>query len=711
MQIKSTARVTAGAYHPLGATITPTGVNFALYSKNATAVTLLLFDARGDAVPARSIPLENRTRHVWHAHVDGVRPGQLYGYKVDGPYDPRAGHRFNRHKLLVDPYAHALAGAFHGDPRLHLGWDAGSAFKDLSFSDLDNTGFAAKCVVVDDAFDWRGDVRPDIPFEDLIIYEAHVKGMTAHPSSGARFPGTYLGLIDKVPYLKDLGINAVELLPVHAHHTHEALSSRGLVNYWGYNTIGFFAPDARYAAGREAGAEVREFKELVRALHAAGIEVILDVVYNHTAEGDHLGPTLSFRGLDNAVYYQLRRDDPRSYVDFTGCGNTLDFDSPAVVKLVMDSLRYWVETMHVDGFRFDLASVLGRARGRFDQISSFFMAVHQDPIISRVKPIAEPWDIARDSYQVGNFPVDWSEWNGKYRDAVRRFAKSDHGLAPEMAYRLTGSSDLYGDDGRTPYNSVNFVTCHDGFTLHDLTAYCRKHNEANGEDNRDGNDDNASWNWGVEGETDDPKILAERRKVAANMMAMLLVSQGVPMILSGDEFLRTQGGNNNAYCQDNEISWIDWRLLDRNRGFFELTQNLVALRKRHPVLRKRAFFSGADRNLDGITDIAWFDENLGAPDWPNPEVRSLAFRMQGCEVSGDAAPGADPRDLYVIVNCHWNLKMFYLPPPSQGFVWWRAVDTSLGDGEDALPEGREVRLDPQTHYLVNGRSVVILVGK
>jgi isoamylase len=711
MQIRSSSMVTAGTYHPLGATVTPTGVNFALYSKNATAVTLCLFDTRGDAAPSRVVPLEHRTKHVWHAHVEGLKPGQLYGYRVDGPYEPRQGHRFNRNKLLVDPYARALAGTFHGDAGLHLGYDPGSAFKDLSFGERDNAGFAAKCVVVDDAFDWRGDVRPDIPFEDLVIYEAHVKGMTAHPSSGARHPGTYLGLVDKVPYLKDLGINAVELLPVHAHHTSEFLSSRGLVNYWGYNTIGFFAPDARYAAGREAGCEVREFKELVRALHAAGIEVILDVVYNHTAEGDHLGPTLGFRGIDNAVYYQLRRDDPRSYVDFTGCGNTLDFDAPAVIKLVMDSLRYWVDVMHVDGFRFDLASVLGRARGRFDQISAFFMAVHQDPLISRVKPIAEPWDIARDSYQVGNFPVDWSEWNGRFRDAVRRFAKSDPGLAPEMAYRLTGSSDLYGDDGRTPYNSVNFVTCHDGFTLHDLTTYSRKRNEANGEDNRDGNDDNASWNWGVEGETQDPQIAAERRKVAKNMLAMLLVSQGVPMILGGDEFLRTQGGNNNAYCQDNEISWVDWRLLERNRGFFEMTRNLIALRRRHAVLRKRSFFSGADRNKDGIADIDWFDENLGAPDWPNPDVRSLAFRMQGCEVTQGAQPGPEHQDLYVIVNSHWNLKMFYLPPASHGFLWHRAVDTSLGQGQDALSEGREVRLEPQTHYLVNGRSVVILVGR
>jgi isoamylase len=693
--------VTPGCYYPLGASLTKTGVNFALYSRHATQVALALFDGPGDDRPSRVIAVENRTRFVWHCHVDGLGGGQLYGYRVDGPSAPSLGHRFNRNKLLMDPYAHAFYGAFCGDAKLHLGG-----------TPADNAGFAARSVVVDDAFDWGDDAPPAIPLPEMIIYEAHVKGLTAHPSSLAVSPGTYLGAIEKIPHLERFGVNAIELLPVHEHHTEERLTALGLSNFWGYNTVGFFAPDQRFAADRSPGAAVDEFKRMVKAFHAAGVEVILDVVYNHTGEGGEGGPTLCFRGIDNATYYHLDRDDRRRYVDYSGCGNTLNLDEPAVLKMVMDSLRYWVEVMHVDGFRFDLASALGRERGRFDQICGFFMAVHQDPVISRVKLIAEPWDIAGDSYQVGNFPLEWSEWNGRYRDSVRRFVKGDPGLVPELATRLAGSADLYNDDGRTPYSSINFVTCHDGFTLFDLVSYAQKHNEANREENRDGNPNNDSCNWGVEGPTIDPDVVRLRQRAARNLLTVLMVSQGVPMILGGDEMLRTQRGNNNAYCQDNATSWIDWALLETNRGFAEFCRKLIALRRSHPVLRGRSFLSGADRNADGILDVQWFDDRLAEPRWSDPEIRHLAFRLQGCERAiENGAPSGDCTDLYVILNEERDARAFALPKPSAGFAWYRAVDTSLDPPDDAAEAGREIRLDPQDGYHVNARSSVILIGR
>jgi len=693
--------VTPGNYYPLGASLTRTGVNFALYSRHATQVALALFDGPHDDRPSRAIAVENRTRFVWHCHVEGIGAGQLYGYRVDGPTAPELGHRFNRHKLLLDPYARAFCGSFRGDPRLHLGCEP-----------VDNAAVAARCVVIDDAFDWGDDAPPAIPLEDLIIYETHVKGLTAHASSLAVSPGTYLGAIEKIPHLRRLGVNAIELLPVHEHHSEERLTALGLTNYWGYNTVGFFAPDQRYAAGSAPGSAVFELKQMVKAFHAAGIEVILDVVYNHTGEGGECGPTLCFRGIDNAVYYHLDRDDRRRYVDYSGCGNTLNLDEPAVLRMVMDSLRYWVEAMHVDGFRFDLASALGRERGRFDQICGFFMAAHQDPVISRVKLIAEPWDIAGDSYQVGNFPLEWSEWNGRYRDCVRRFVKGDPGTVPELATRLSGSADLYSDDGRTPYSSINFVTCHDGFTLLDLVSYAEKHNEANREENRDGNPNNDSCNWGIEGPTDDADVQRLRQQAARNLLTVLMVSQGVPMILSGDEMLRSQGGNNNAYCQDNAAIWIDWTLLEKNRGFAEFCRKLIALRRSHPALRGRSFLSGADRNADGILDVQWFDAALREPAWHDPGLRHLAFRLQGCEQAIEAgAPPCDSTDLYVILNEEKEARAFALPRPSAGFAWYRAVDTSLPPPDDAAEPGAEIRLDPQDTYYVNARSAVILVGR
>ncbi|MCK9463641.1 MAG: glycogen debranching protein GlgX [Proteobacteria bacterium] len=693
--------VTPGAYYPLGATVTRTGVNFALFSRHATRVELELFHRPGDDRPSRTIAVENRTRFVWHCHVQGLRPGQAYGYRVDGPDRPELGHRFNRHKLLMDPYARAFSGSFYGDGRLHLGSEP-----------VDNAAFAARSLVVDDAFDWGDDAPPAIPLPETVIYEAHVKGLTAHPSAGADKPGTYLGAIEKIPHLLRLGVNAIELLPVHEHHAEERLTALGLTNYWGYNTVGFFAPDQRYAASRKPGAAVAEFKRMVQAFHAAGIEVILDVVYNHTGEGGEGGPTLCFRGIDNAVYYHLDRDDRRRYVDFSGCGNTLNLDEPAVLKVVMDSLRYWVEAMHVDGFRFDLASALGRERGRFDHICGFFMAVHQDPVISRVKLIAEPWDIAGDSYQVGNFPLEWSEWNGRYRDCTRRFWRGDPGLVPELATRLAGSADLYSDDGRTPYSSINFVTCHDGFTLNDLVSYAHKHNEANLEENRDGNPNNDSCNWGFEGPTDDPDVLRPRGQAARNLFAALMLSHGVPMILGGDEMLRTQGGNNNAYCQDNATSWIDWTLLEKNSGFFAFCRKLMALRRSHPALRGLSFLSGADRNADGILDVQWFDERLREPSWFDRELRHLAFRLQGCERAIEAGmPAGGSCDLYVAMNASAGARAFALPKPSAGFEWYRAVDTSLGAPDDAAEPGEEIRLDRQDGYHVNAQSTVILVGR
>lgn len=695
----------AGSPYPLGATLTPAGVNFALFSRNATAVTLCLFDAADAATPSAEIGLAERTRFVWHGHVPGLRAGQLYGYRVDGPYEPCAGHRFNRHKLLIDPYAKAVTGKHDWSRADHLAYDRNAADADMCFAAADNAAGAPKCVVVGDAFDWGDDRPPNIAPRDLVIYEVHVKGFTAHPSAGVKHPGSYPGFAAKIPFLQSLGVNAVELLPVHECYIDNFLLDRGLTNYWGYNTIGFFAPDSRFAAGREPGAAVAEFKSLVKALHAAGIEVILDVVFNHTGEGNHLGPTLCFRGLDNASYYHLVPGNRRYYMDFTGCGNTFNFDEPQVIKLVMDSLRYWLEVMHVDGFRFDLASALGREEGRFDQISSFFMAVHQDPVVSRAKLIAEPWDIAWEDYQVGNFPVDWAEWNGKYRDTMRRFLKGDGGLVGEAARRISGSRDLYGDDGRTPYNSVNFITCHDGFTLRDLVSYTRKHNEANGEGNRDGADDNASWNWGAEGSTADAGVEFTRARIMKNALATLLLSQGMPMLLGGDEFGRTQRGNNNAYCQDNDLSWFDWGLAAANSDLVAFARGMINLRRRYGALRRPSFFTGADRDFDRILDINWYDENLGVPRWDDPEGRRLAYHLQGSE------SGADHADIYVMMNQHWDAAAFKLPAPSRGQAWHRAADTALPAGEDLAAAGSEVKVAPGNSYLVNGRSIVILVGK
>jgi len=694
-----------GRFFPLGATPIEGGVNFAIYSKYAKAVELLLFDNVDDPRPSCSFVLKNRTMNVWHIFLEGVREGQLYAYRVYGDYEPEKGLRFNPNKLLIDPYAKAITGDYEleGD---HYGYDINSIRKDLSFSTTDNTKYAPKCVVIKDDFNWEGDRHPRVPLNELVIYETHIKGLTAHSSSKVRFPGTYLGVIDKIDYFKKLGINCVQFLPVHHSHQDIFLRKKGLSNYWGYNTLGYFAPDIRFSTRSYIGCQVNEFKEMVKALHRAGIEVILDVVYNHTCEGNELGPTLCFRGIDNLTYYKLK-ENKRYYEDYTGCGNTLNFDDPQVIKLVMDSLRYWVVEMHVDGFRFDLASVLGRSNGRFSQLSSFFVAVHQDPILSTVKLIAEPWDIApEDSYQLGNFPLNWFELNGRFRDTVRRFVKSDPGMIADMGYRLTGSSDLYGASGKTPSHSINFVTSHDGFTLNDLVSYSRKHNEANLEDNRDGFDMNFSYNWGVEGETQDENILRLRDRLMKNFIFVLMLSQGVPMLLGGDEFKRTQKGNNNAYCQDNEISHYNWELLKKNQQFFEFVRRCIKLRKDNPHFKRPYFFDEVRKVDEYHFTVKWYDENLRPPQWNKEDEYSLSFLIEGC-VSGEAGKRVN-KDFFIILNSYWEPKLFKVPKVRFS-RWYRIIDTSLEFPYNIVEDEREYPIDVTSGYYVQSRTFVCLM--
>lgn len=652
--------------------------------------------------------MDGPTDGVWHVHVDGVGAGQLYGYRVEGPFDPAQGLRFNPEKVLLDPYAKAISGKFVNTDNVLLAYEPDA--DDRTLDSRHSGPIVPKAIVVDDdAFDWQGDTSPDLALEELIIYEVHAKGFTAHESSGVSDPGTYLGFIEKIPYLRKLGINAVELLPVHEHYTDDFLRERGLSNYWGYNTIGFFAPESSYATGREPGGQVDEFKTLVRELHKAGMKVILDVVFNHTAEGNELGPTLSFRGIDNPAYYLLTGDDDeprRYYTNYTGTGNTLDFDSPVVVDLVLDSLRYWVQQMHVDGFRFDLASVLGRTGHDedFETDAPFFRAVREDPILADVVLIAEPWDVG--TYQVGNFPADWSEWNGKFRDTMRRFTKGDDNQLADLGRRLTGSADLYGDDGRTAFNSINFITCHDGFTLNDLVSYDNKHNEANGEDNRDGTDDNNSWNCGVEGPTDDPTVIELRKQIVKNHLCRLLTAAGTPMLLGGDEFLRTQGGNNNAYCQDNEISWFDWTLAEKNSDILEFASKAIGMTRRLKAFRHRKYLSGADYDPALVSELTWFGADGNPPNWSDPQSHTLCYRLN----TEDELPDGTVEFIYYILNADHQNAWIVLPPLPDGVDWYRIIDTSLPAGEDFVDAVDEVRIDPPDHYLASARSNVILVG-
>ncbi len=607
-----------GRPFPLGATWDGQGTNFALFSENAEQVELCLFD---DENRETRVEVCEITAYTWHCFLPGVGPGQRYGYRVHGPYEPAEGHRFNPAKLLIDPYAKSIEGEVRWDgPNVHPYVPASGEDADLERDDEDDRDAIPKCVVIDPRFDWEGDRRPGVPLHESVIYEAHVKGYTMrHPEIAEELRGTYAGLASEpsIAYLRTLGVTAVELLPVHTIADEVFLHDQGLSNYWGYSTIGFFAPHSGYAATGTRGQEIREFKGMVKALHLAGIEVILDVVYNHTAEGNQLGPMLSFKGVDNASYYRLMPDDRRFYTDFTGTGNSLNVVNPSVLRLIMDSLRYWVVECHVDGFRFDLASALARELYDVDRLSAFFDVIHQDPVLSQVKLIAEPWDVGPGGYQVGNFPVLWSEWNGMYRDVMRDFWRGQASLG-EFASRLTGSSDLYQDDGRRPFASINFITAHDGFTLRDLVSYNEKHNEANQEGNRDGTDDNRSWNSGAEGDTDDPEVLALRGRQQRNFLATLFLSQGTPMLLGGDELGRTQGGSNNGWCQDNEISWYDWSLLESEAELHEFVRKLIVLRRAHPVFRRREFLRGTEGEGHELPDVWWFrtdGQAMQGDDW------------------------------------------------------------------------------------------------
>ena len=694
-----------GNPYPLGATWDGEGVNFALYADNATSVELCLFSTTADEVESFKIKLVERTHHVWHAYFPDLRPGQLYGYRVHGTYDPQNGHRFNPSKLLIDPYAKAIAGTIDWSDAL-FGYEVGNPEEDLSYNETDSAAFIPKCVVVDQGFNWGNDRAPKIPYHQSIIYETHVKGFTQlHPEIPEEIRGTYAALAHPVTikYLKTLGITAVELMPVHHFVADRHLKERGLTNYWGYNTIGFFAPDVRYASSGMLGEQVIEFKNMVKELHKANIEVILDVVYNHTAEGNHLGPTLSFKGIDNAAYYRLT-EDKRFYMDYTGTGNTLNANLPNVLRLMMDSLRYWIQEMHVDGFRFDLASTLARELHEVNRLSAFFDIIHQDPVISQVKLIAEPWDVGEGGYQVGKFPQDWAEWNGKYRDCIRDYWRGADSVLGEFAARFTGSPDLYESDYRRPTASINFITAHDGFTLEDLVSYNEKHNEANGEDNMDGESHNRSWNCGAEGPTDDPLILDLRKRQKRNLITTLFLSQGVPMLVAGDELGRTQRGNNNAYCQDNEISWLNWDEADQE--FIEFTRNIIKLRKDHPTFCRRRWFQGQPIKGVGLEDIAWFlpdGSEMSEEHWNNNFAKSLAIYLNGRGLHAVGPKGENIMDdsFYLIFNAHHEPLDFMLPAAKYGKTWDLVLDTSKHAIE---PQ----QFDAEALVTAEGRSIVVL---
>ena len=694
-----------GTAYPLGATYDGVGTNFALFSSVAERVELCLFD---DAGAEDRVHLHEMDGFVWHGYLPGVGPGQRYGYRVHGPYDPAAGHRCNPAKLLLDPYAKAIDGSVAWDAAV-FSYEFGSPEKR---NDEDSAPHVPRSVVVNPYFDWAADRPPGMPYHESVIYEAHVRGLTMrHPGVPEAERGTYLGMSHPavIEHLQGLGVTAVELMPVHQFVTDSFLTERGLANYWGYNTIGFFAPHNAYSFAGTRGEQVQEFKSMVRALHEAGIEVILDVVYNHTAEGDHRGPTLSFRGIDNAAYYRLVPDNPAYYYDTTGTGNSLLMQHPHVLQLIMDSLRYWVLEMHVDGFRFDLAAALARQFHEVDRLSAFFDLVQQDPVVSQVKLIAEPWDVGEGGYQVGNFPPLWSEWNGKYRDAVRDFWRGEPATLPEFASRLTGSSDLYETSGRRPVASINFATCHDGFTLTDLVSYNRKHNEANGEGGRDGSDDNRSWNCGVEGPTEDPAVLALRARQRRNFLATLFCSQGVPMLLAGDELGRTQQGNNNAYCQDNEVSWVDWGTADSEAALLAFTRALSALRREHPVFRRRRFFLGHPPGDGHLADIAWLTpagREMGDAHWGAPG-RAMTVFLNGDALTEPGPHGERVRDdtFLLMLSAERDPLEFTVPGVKYGERWAVVADTAADGPPD--PAGQP-ELAAGDHITRTGNSMLVL---
>ncbi|MER3436031.1 MAG: glycogen debranching enzyme GlgX [Leptolyngbya sp. ERB_1_1] len=702
-----------GKVYPLGASWDGKGTNFSIFSESATAVELCLFDQNFASGPGEEIrlELEQGNNFIWNGYAPGVGPGQLYGYRVHGAWNPQNGHRFNPNKLLIDPYAKAIAGDVqHGEEIFSYPW--GDSAGDLAFSQLDSVYHIPKCIVVDQSFDWEGDQLLQTPWNETVIYEMHVKGFTQqHPEIPADLRGTYAGLAHPaaIAHLQSLGITAVELMPVHHFLSQPGhLAGKGLSNYWGYDSINFFSPYSGYSADKTPGGQVREFKQMVKALHRAGIEVILDVVYNHTGEGNHCGPMISLRGIDNENYYRLVEGNERYYMDFTGCGNSLNMSSPQVLKLIMDSLRYWVTEMHVDGFRFDLASALARELYAVDNLASFFDIIHQDPILAGVKLIAEPWDLGDGGYQVGNFPVLWSEWNGRYRDEMRDFWRAQDGKLGEFAYRFTGSPDLYQMNGRRPHASINFVTAHDGFTLRDLVSYNEKHNDANGEDNRDGESHNRSWNCGVEGETDDLEVLQLRERQQRNLLTTLLLSQGIPMLVMGDEMGRTQFGNNNAYCHDNELSWLDWELCERNADLLNFSRELVHFRQQHPVFRRQRWFQGQAIRGSGVSDIAWFNPNGGEmteEQWNIGYAKAISVFLNGNELPDRGPKGGRIRDnsFLILFNAHWEMLEFVLPARLSQRKWFAVINTK----EPRFIQEKVVFTGTKT-VPVMGRSLVVL---
>jgi isoamylase len=701
-------KVWPGKPYPLGATWDGKGVNFALFTEYATKVDLCLFDSIDATQESHRITLTERTDQVWHIYLPEALPGQIYGYRVHGPYEPSHGHRFNPNKVVLDPYARSIGRDVRWADEV-FAYRMNDPEADLSFDERDSAAYAPLGVVIDPAFTWGNDQPPRIPWHKTIIYELHAKGFTQlHPELHEKLRGTYAGLASEfvINHLLNLGVTAVELMPVHHFVNDRMLVDRGLTNYWGYNTLGYFAPESRYCATHIPQDAVQQFKMMVAALHAAGIEVILDVVYNHTAEGNQMGPTLSMRGIDNCVYYKLSPEDPRFYMDYTGCGNSLNVRHPRVLQLIMDSLRYWVLDMHVDGFRFDLASTLARELFDVDRLGAFFDIIHQDPILSQVKLIAEPWDVGVGGYQVGNFPVLWSEWNGKYRDIVRRFWKGDGGTLNEFATRLSGSSDLYQDDGRKPYASVNFITCHDGFNLQDLVSYNEKHNEANGENNQDGANDNNSWNCGAEGPTDDPAIKSLRAQQKRNFMTTLILSQGVPMLLAGDELGHTQQGNNNTYCQDSALTWLRWQLNDDEREFLEFVREVIGIRREQPVFQRRKFFQGRAIFGADIADITWFEPSgkpMGEEAWSAGFNQCFGFLMAG-DLIGDVDDRGQPilgDSILILMNAYHETLPFKLPGRVKGQKWQRLLDT-------ADPRADKRRFAAGRRYNLKGRSIAVL---
>ncbi|CAN5601326.1 glycogen debranching protein GlgX [soil metagenome] len=705
----------AGSPFPQGATWNGKGVNFAIFSEGAEAVELCLFDNSEDQAESKRIRLRERTNGIWHIFLDDVGPGQLYGYRVYGPYEPERGLRFNPNKLLLDPYAKAIGRELAWDDAL-FGYTIGHEAGDLSFDERDSAPYAPLAIVTDPEFDWENDAPPAISWHETVIYEAHVKGLTmTHPDVPEHLRGTYAGIASEpiIAHLKNLGVSAIELMPIHYFLDDRHLIEKGLHNYWGYNTLGFFAPQEAYAANRSHPADVlKEFKGMVKALHAAGIEVILDVVYNHTAEGNENGPTLSFRGVDNQAYYRTVADNPRYYMDYTGCGNTLNMVHPHSLQLLMDSLRYWVTEMHIDGFRFDLAAALARELHEVDQLGAFFDTIYQDPTLATIKLIAEPWDLGEGGYQVGNFPVGWTEWNGKYRDTTRKFWKGEMGLHSEIATRLGGSADLYEHTGRLPSSSINFITAHDGFTLNDLVSYDQKHNDANGEDGNDGADDNNSWNCGVEGPTDDAEINDLRQRQMRNLLCTLMFSQGVPMICAGDEIARTQGGNNNGYCQDTEISWHNWNLTEAQKELLEFTSRIIHYRRKHPNFHRRSFYEKEPHVSMHKENLLWFradGELMGDKDWEEGGwMRTLGMLLLGTapEIRDSEGTPVEDHDFLILLNSHHEAVDFRLPEEMRNSPLEISFDTTqpaLGPGLEKV-QGDSFAMEPRSFVVLRRKQ-------